>query len=356
MDSITQAVFGGAIGQAVCQNKLGRRAIVFGALGGTIPDLDVLWQFGDEFSRWEVHRGFSHSVFFAPLLAPFLGWGMNTWYKRQGQKTGDDHLQSLGSQQSLSAWILLFAVSIFTHPFLDLLTPYGTQMLQPLSDHRFAIHAMSIIDPVYTGALLLAVIFGMSIEQPTKRPMAAAIAGYAIVLSIGYQLFAASEMQKAQLDARAQLAAQNIRVEQVDAYPTLLQPFFRRIVVRMGDSAKVGAYSTLAPSTIEWFDLKGTHGVYVDMIANTREGKIFNWFTSDNTLWQRLDQEDGGFIIRGEDLRYGSMEKDTAGFWGIEAKFDAQGNRVGPVYRTSNRPLEIGQLWDDLWLGTFVPD
>ena len=41
MDSLTQAALGAAIGEAVLGKKIGRKAAILGAIGGTIPDLDV---------------------------------------------------------------------------------------------------------------------------------------------------------------------------------------------------------------------------------------------------------------------------------------------------------------------------
>jgi uncharacterized membrane protein len=42
MDSITQATLGAAVGQAVLGKKIGNKAAILGAIGGTIPDLDVV--------------------------------------------------------------------------------------------------------------------------------------------------------------------------------------------------------------------------------------------------------------------------------------------------------------------------
>ena len=42
MDSLSQLVLGAAVGEAVLGRKLGNKAILWGAIGGTIPDLDVL--------------------------------------------------------------------------------------------------------------------------------------------------------------------------------------------------------------------------------------------------------------------------------------------------------------------------
>ena len=61
MDSLTQIVLGAACGEAVAGRKLGNRAMLWGAIGGTIPDLDVFAGFfTDEITSTAFHRGFMH--------------------------------------------------------------------------------------------------------------------------------------------------------------------------------------------------------------------------------------------------------------------------------------------------------
>ena len=72
MDSITQAVLGAAIGEAVAGKKIGHKAAIIGAIVATLPDLDVLvYPFLDEFQKISFHRGFSHSIVFC-VIAAFL--------------------------------------------------------------------------------------------------------------------------------------------------------------------------------------------------------------------------------------------------------------------------------------------
>ena len=74
MDSLTQIVLGAAVGEAVLGKKIGNRAMLWGAIAGTIPDLDVFVRyFTDPITATEMHRGFSHSLVFAVLMAPILG-------------------------------------------------------------------------------------------------------------------------------------------------------------------------------------------------------------------------------------------------------------------------------------------
>ncbi len=56
MDSITQIALGAAVSEAVMQNKVGRKAALWGAICGTIPDLDVLIPMGNAVKDFTYHK------------------------------------------------------------------------------------------------------------------------------------------------------------------------------------------------------------------------------------------------------------------------------------------------------------
>jgi inner membrane protein len=75
MDSLTQIVLGAAVGEAVLGRKVGNKAMLYGAIAGTIPDLDVISSFfTDTVTALEIHRGFTHSVFFSVVFAPIFAF------------------------------------------------------------------------------------------------------------------------------------------------------------------------------------------------------------------------------------------------------------------------------------------
>jgi inner membrane protein len=87
MDSLAQIVLGAAVGEAVLGKKIGNRAMLWGAIGGTIPDLDVLGgMFLNDLDNLAFHRGFSHSVFFGIIGAFVFGWIVNWQYKSKYHK------------------------------------------------------------------------------------------------------------------------------------------------------------------------------------------------------------------------------------------------------------------------------
>ena len=73
MDSLSQIVLGAAVGEAALGKRLGNRAMVWGAVAGTLPDMDVLGQyFLNELDNLAFHRGISHSILASVLGAVVL--------------------------------------------------------------------------------------------------------------------------------------------------------------------------------------------------------------------------------------------------------------------------------------------
>ena len=144
MDSVTQIVLGAAVGELVAGKKAGNKALLWGAIAGTIPDLDVIpGQFLDTVTRLEIHRGFSHSLLFAFTASPIFGWLVAKIHK----KTNPDW----------KLWAKLFFWGIITHFLLDSFTTWGTQVFYPF-EYRVDWNTIFVIDPLYTLPFLLAII------------------------------------------------------------------------------------------------------------------------------------------------------------------------------------------------------
>ena len=187
MDSLTQIVLGAACGEAALGKKIGNKALLFGAIGGTIPDLDVFvgrWLFQNEIDSMAFHRGFMHSLVFAVLAAFALGY-LVYWLYNTGLRKGSAFKKD---------WIWLFFLSIFTHPLLDSFTPYGTQLFLPFSNYRVAINNISVVDPIYTLPFLLCLIVVMFYRRTSARrnfwnKMGIAISSVYMLLTLGNKVY-----------------------------------------------------------------------------------------------------------------------------------------------------------------------
>ena len=113
MDSVTQIVLGAAVGEVVLGRKIGNKAMLWGAIAGTIPDLDVLsrWFF-DDLRANELHRGVTHSILFSLVMAPLLGW----WVKKHRRSLLAVFILLIGlvfihGAASTNGWLLIMAVT-----------------------------------------------------------------------------------------------------------------------------------------------------------------------------------------------------------------------------------------------------
>jgi len=154
MDSLTQIVLGAAVGEAVAGRKMGAKAAFWGAIAGTIPDLDVFLRgFYHPIDAALIHRGFSHSLVFAILMGPILGWLIHRLYKKRYDQ---------------KAWMWLFFLGIVTHPLLDIFTNYGTEFLWPFS-LRITFNTVFVIDPLYTVPFMITLLVALFMKRDNPK-------------------------------------------------------------------------------------------------------------------------------------------------------------------------------------------
>ena len=119
-----------------------------------IPDLDVvLGLLGDPIFSIQHHRGITHSLLFAPLLALLSAM---MFFK-------------LGRLKDFKTLWVYGLLGVWLHIFFDLITPFGTQLLAPFSAARFSLDLMFIIDPFFTAILGLTLLFGKALKS-RRRP------------------------------------------------------------------------------------------------------------------------------------------------------------------------------------------
>ena len=71
MDTVTHIVLGACVGDAVLGQKVGKKALIAGAIAQSIPDIDfisALWLSPAE--QLLAHRGITHSFLFIVVSAP----------------------------------------------------------------------------------------------------------------------------------------------------------------------------------------------------------------------------------------------------------------------------------------------
>lgn len=222
MDSLSQIALGAAIGELTLGRKLGRSAAVVGAALGTLPDLDVLMQYTEAVESFTLHRSWSHSLLVLSLVAPIIAAVFyklfpNRWI-RPNVMTSDMPPTS----PSYAHWLFCTALVLLTHPLLDAMTVYGTQLLWPMQSPPVAWGSIFIIDPLYTVPLLIALWIGW---RKRHKARTTAIAGLAISTAyLGITLAVQSHTRQL---AIASLNQQGIRSDHVLVAPTPLSLLWR---------------------------------------------------------------------------------------------------------------------------------
>ena len=233
MDSLTQFVLGAAIGVAT----MGRRtalwkSALWGGVCGTLPDLDAFIDHGDPVSNMTLHRADSHALFWLTLAAPPIA-ALIAWTGRE---------TALFRRWCLAVWLALV-----THPLLDGMTVYGTQLLRPFTDHPYGVGSIFIIDPLYTLPLIVGVVAALS-----RRDLRWNQAG--LVLSTAYLAWSFVAQQQVQAIAATSLAEQRIDARQVLVTPTPFNTVLWRVVAMTPEGYHEGFYSLLDASPQIRFD------------------------------------------------------------------------------------------------------
>lgn len=287
MDPLTHALAGATVAWAVSGARLGRRALVIGAAAGLAPDLDILIRSAsDPLLAIEHHRGFTHSFAFAPaggaIVAAILGArGKWRW----------------SWLAALLAWI--------SHALLDASTTYGTQLFWPFSRHRVGLDIISIIDPLFTLALLAGVIAAMR-DRPR---FVHGVLAFAIVwLAIGLV-----QRERALAAQRLLAAGRGESVERGAVFPTVGNTLVWRSLYVTNGTLRMDRIR------VPWFrDPVFTVGPFVPHVVahagsarERRDFARFAWFSDD---WLAADPEDPTVI---GDARYSVHTDRYRPVWAI---------------------------------------
>ncbi len=336
MDSLTQVVLGAAVGEATLGRRAGRKAAVWGAVGGTIPDLDVLAQsFLDPVAQADFHRGFSHSFVFSLLVAPVLGWIIARIHRKEGL--------------SIWPWAWLMFLALVTHPLLDIFTTWGTEFFWPFSNAKIALNSIFVVDPLYTFPFLLFLILALRLPRGHRRR--AVFNWVGIIWSCLYLGFGLVQKARARGEFNAQFAKQEIHVEQYMTRPTPLNTFLWGVVARDADGFWLGYHSL--PSGLE-----GVHLVHypadpippelaadprIETLLHITKGYLMvrphpeGWLISDLRYMTTEFQLDGD-----EDFIFNYLfRKGADGDWDIELQ------RMSPELDSETANL----FWSSIWNG-----
>ncbi len=156
MDSLTHIALGACMGEAFAGKTVGRKAVLWGILAQSIPDIDFIaaaWL--DTPALLLAHRGFTHSILFGGAITLVMATLANHWHRPHNI--------------SFTRWAFFFAAAIFSHIFIDAFNNYGVGWFEPFSHYRISFNSIYVADPFFSIAPGIAFIMLLLLKQRSKK-------------------------------------------------------------------------------------------------------------------------------------------------------------------------------------------
>lgn len=220
MDSLTHIVLGACIGEAVAGKKLGKKAMLLGAIAQSVPDIDFVTAFFLSDTKDIVaHRGLTHSLLFVVIGTLLLSFLADKIFKK--------------TPLTYPHWCMLFGINLLVHVFLDSFNAYGTGWFEPFSPARYSFNVLYVADPLFSIWPFIAVLILLIIKR--SNPARTRYWKLGIGLSLIYLGYAVYNKINIDRVVQENLSAQRIPSDKYFTTPTLFNTLLWQIVVSEGD-------------------------------------------------------------------------------------------------------------------------
>jgi len=350
MDSLTQITLGAAIGEITLGKKIGNRALLWGAVAGTVPDLDILsGPFVSELQELVYHRGFSHSIVFSVIGAYGIAWIVHRLYRLPYHHylasvlwflapigvsffltrfdVGLNPVFGIGifggtayllyrryfrnpipkPEANYQDWVRLFFWGLITHPILDCFTTYGTQLFLPFSSYRVAFNTISVADPLYTVPFLLFIVVSSFLRTSNRLRRKLAWAG--IVVSSGYMILCLFHKYQVHRTLIKSLESQEITYKRVMTSPTILNNILWYTMAETDDGYYSGLYSLWDQEKNIELSFTARNEGLLGLAASDTDNTItkLKWFSNNYYCITEL----AGGALQFNDMRFGKFDEST---------------------------------------------
>lgn len=329
MDSLTQIILGAAVGEAVLGRKIGNKAMLYGAIAGTIPDLDVFSIFfTDKVTALEIHRGFTHSVLFSILFAPILAF----------------IALKIEKHKNFKDWCWLFFWTFITHPILDAQTTWGTQLFWPL-DIRLAFKNIFVVDPFYTIPFLIFLLLAIRQKKGAKKRRIYNNLG--IIISSSYLLLSMVLKGISYRTFVKELTEQNIIYTEIKTKPSPLNTLLWTANVKTENGYLIGHSSFFDTKPIVFSSYPKNH----DLLGNLAKHPKIKRMIAISKGWYTINKKNN--ILYFNDLRFGTLSlKPNAQNFVFKYKIEINVNGT-PIFKEERKEKrDAKKLLSELWIRT----
>jgi len=225
MDSITHIALGAITAEIMLGKKIGKKALVIGAVANSFPDIDfiaALWM--NPADNVLAHRGFTHSILFMLLATWVFYWISLKWDKQ--------------NKVSHQLWFVFYLTQLTLHLLVDAFNAYGVGWFIPFNPIRISFHSIFVFDPFYSSLLIISFLLLLVQSKKSKYRIQVAIVG--IVLSFMYLGYALTNKHLVNKVVKESLTEEKINYHRYFTTPTPLNSWLYFAVAEVDSGYYIG--------------------------------------------------------------------------------------------------------------------
>lgn len=287
MDSITHIALGACMGEAFLDRKLGKKAMLWGALAQSVPDIDFIASFWmNTSSNLLAHRGFTHSFLFVAIISVFFALIAERWHRPHNI--------------TFRKWLLFFGGVIFFHVFIDAFNNYGVGWFEPFTHKRISFNAIYVADAFFSVWPGIAVIMLLISKHGHKQRKKWWTMG--LGLSSLYLLYCLFNKTMINRDVKQILEKQNIQYSRYFTTPTTLQNWLWYVVAGNDSGYHIGYRSVFDSKKQIDFEYFPRNDFLLDSVEDTEALQKLKRFSQEF-----YTAEKWGDTLVFNDLRFGQI-------------------------------------------------
>lgn len=207
MDSLTHIALGACLGEVLLDRKLGRKAMAWGAIAQSLPDIDFVANFWiHPPASLLAHRGITHSILFAAASSFALALAAEKWHRPHDIR--------------FAKWLRFFGMVIGLHLLLDVFNNYGVGWFEPFSSRRLSLQAIYVADPWFSVWPAIGCLALLLLKLDHRHRTRWAMFGMVMpAIYLGYALYNKSGIDDA---VKRSVAAEHISAKRILSTPTPL--------------------------------------------------------------------------------------------------------------------------------------
>jgi inner membrane protein len=334
MDPVTHFVTGAAIGELMLGRKIGRKALLVGAIAGDMPDIDVAVTayLKDDLKEIIIHRSYTHAII--PIFIASFLFALVCYFLFR-KKVG------------YPSWVVFWLAGMYSHILLDSFTTYGTQWFLPVTNYLVGFNNLSIIDPLFTLPFLG--IFIYAICRKRDNPKRRRWVWRSLIYCCIYLLITFCDKYYVHNKFAEELRTQNIPYATLKTSPTIFNNILWAGIAYNDSTLTVGEYAILQKHPVIDFVTFKRNLQFEDEFR-CRELEVMKWFSQGQYILQRPDSNTLNMYIvkwgrsdmdktspQGAFIFYYELKRDSHGYYKMRA--------VRPDFANLDFKEALGKLW-----------